>query len=157
MFRAPDVPAGEVLKNCSPPRIFYCRRGRLVEKVLGFVIVCKPSTLSCRSLLTFMSSGVVFRCSPLFCIQVNKNSPPSVCLLRRSSVFFDFLSTSSPSSPSTSFSPPLLPPLSFSSFLLDQQTDRRVGVLRPIGGLDFDHMPVEDRPKPAALLMQGKP
>lgn len=177
MFRAPNVPAepesccvhSEVLKNRFPPRIFYCRRGRvefkrLVEKVPGFVRVCKPSTLSRRSLLTFIQ----LRCCvqvlsvTLHPVRVNMNSPPSVCLPYHLSVFSDF--PLSPSSPSTSCCFPyivhsLSSPLTSSIFLLlsSLPADRQVGVLHPIRGLDFDHMPVEDRPKPAALLMQGKP
>lgn len=84
-------------------------------------------------------------------VRVNMNSPPSACLLCHLSVFSDFslslltlhlLLLSLLLSYLLYLSPPFF------------STSRQTG---PIRGLDFDHMPVEDRPKPAALLMQGKP
>lgn len=133
------------------------------------------SARCCVQVPSVHQSSVVFR--P---VTVNMNAPPSVCLPKHFPLsvllsftfsFCSLLPTSSllclycPSSPLTllffffiflSHSSSTTLPHLF-SFLPYQQTDRQAGAFCPIRSLGFDHMPVEDRPRPAALLMQGKP
>lgn len=91
--------------------------------------------------LNYLHSSLTFHHSfPLF-------SPPFILPLS------SFLSP--PSFPLAHVFPS--PPSSLLSFPNDRLTGRQTGALRPIRSLCCDHMPVEDSPRPAALLMQGKP
>lgn len=54
------------------------------------------------------------------------------------------------------FFPTILPLSSLPPLPTDTQANQ-MGMFCPIGSLHHGHMPVEDRPSPPVLLMQGKP